>query len=77
MNAVVYGFVVSFFIYKELTLDDIPRVLLRTSQLTGIVLEVPIFSNARHGGDTTTNHWSALKLYWGALRMWRSLRQGS
>jgi C4-dicarboxylate transporter DctM subunit len=38
--AVVYGFVVSFFIYKELTLEDIPRVLLRTSQLTGIVLLV-------------------------------------
>jgi C4-dicarboxylate transporter DctM subunit len=38
--AVVYGFVVSFFIYKELKLEDIPRVLLRTCQLTGIVLLV-------------------------------------
>jgi glycosyltransferase involved in cell wall biosynthesis len=35
------------------------------------VLEVPIFSNVRHGGETTTNHWSALKLYWGAIGMWR------
>ena len=41
------------------------------------VLEVPIFSNERHGGDTTTNHWTALKLYWGAVRLWRSLRQSS
>lgn len=38
--AVVYGFLVSFFVYKELRLEDIPRVLLRTSQLTGIVLLV-------------------------------------
>ena len=38
--AVVYGFVVSFFIYKELKLKDIPKVLLRTSELTGIVFLV-------------------------------------
>ena len=38
--AVVYGFVVSFFIYKELKLKDIPQVLLRTSELTGIVFLV-------------------------------------
>ncbi len=37
------------------------------------VLEVPIFSNVRHGGRSTTNHRSALGLYWGALSMWRSL----
>ena len=37
------------------------------------VLEVPIFSNVRHGGRSTTNHRSALRLYWGALSMWRSL----
>jgi glycosyltransferase involved in cell wall biosynthesis len=35
------------------------------------VLEVPIFSNVRHGGRSTTNHRSALGLYWGALSMWR------
>ncbi len=35
--AVVYGFIVSFFIYKELKIKDIPKVLLRTSELTGIV----------------------------------------
>ena len=38
--AVVYGFVVSFFVYKELKLKDIPKVLLRTSELTGIVFLV-------------------------------------
>ena len=38
--AVIYGFVVSFFIYKELQLKDIPKVLLRTSELTGIVFLV-------------------------------------
>jgi C4-dicarboxylate transporter DctM subunit len=38
--AVIYGFVVSFFIYKELKLKDIPKVLLRTSELTGIVFLV-------------------------------------
>jgi len=38
--AVIYGFVVSFFIYKELKLKDIPQVLLRTSELTGIVFLV-------------------------------------
>jgi glycosyltransferase involved in cell wall biosynthesis len=37
------------------------------------VLEVPIFSNARHAGRSTTNHRSALSLYWGALSMWRRL----
>ena len=39
------------------------------------VLEVPIFSNVRHAGRSTTNHRSALGLYWGALSMWRGLRR--
>jgi glycosyltransferase involved in cell wall biosynthesis len=38
------------------------------------VLEVPIFSNVRHGGRSTTNHRSALALYWGAIAMWREPR---
>ena len=38
--AVVYGFVVTFFIYKELKLKDIPQVLLKTCSLTGVVLLV-------------------------------------
>ena len=38
--AVVYGFVVSFFIYKELTIEDVPKVLLNTASLSGVVLLV-------------------------------------
>ena len=38
--AVVYGFVVSFFIYRELQLEDIPKVLLKTASLTGVVMLV-------------------------------------
>jgi len=38
--AVVYGFLVSFFIYRELELDDIPKVLLKTASLTGVVMLV-------------------------------------
>jgi glycosyltransferase involved in cell wall biosynthesis len=35
------------------------------------VLEVPIFSGKRHGGESTTRFRTALKLYSGAFRMWR------
>jgi len=38
--AVVYGFVVSFFVYRELKLGDLPGVLLRTASLTGVVMLV-------------------------------------
>ena len=38
--AVVYGFIVSFFVYKDLELADLPRVLLQTCSLTGVVLLV-------------------------------------
>ncbi len=38
--AVVYGFCVSFFIYRELRLEDIPQVLLKTASLTGVVMLV-------------------------------------
>ena len=40
------------------------------------MLEVPIFSNRRHGGRSTTGYFSAAKLYWGAVRFWRSIRNG-
>jgi glycosyltransferase involved in cell wall biosynthesis len=39
------------------------------------VLEIPIFSYRRHGGDSTTNYRSALKMYWGAYKMWRAMRK--
>jgi len=38
--AVVYGFIVAFFVYKELKLADLPEVLLKTCSLTGVVLLV-------------------------------------
>ncbi len=38
------------------------------------VLEVPIFSNLRHGGRSTTTYLSAFKLYWGAWELWRTMR---
>ena len=44
--AVVYGFCVSFFIYRELTLADIPKVLLQACQLTGVVLLVVAMASA-------------------------------
>jgi len=38
--AVVYGFIVSFFIYREITFEDLPPLLLRTAALTGVVMLV-------------------------------------
>jgi len=35
------------------------------------MLEVPIFSSRRHGGRSTTTLGSAVRMYWGALRLWR------
>ncbi len=43
--AVVYGFCVAFFIYKELKLKDLPEVLLKTCSLTGVVLLVLATAN--------------------------------
>jgi hypothetical protein len=36
-------------------------------------VEVPILETPRHGGSSTTNYKSALRLYTGALQMKRSL----
>ena len=38
--AVVYGFIVSMFVYKEMSWDDLPRIFLQSARLTGIVLLV-------------------------------------
>jgi glycosyltransferase involved in cell wall biosynthesis len=38
------------------------------------IIEVPIFSSRRHGGRSTTNYRSALRLYWGAYQLWRTNR---
>lgn len=39
------------------------------------MLEVPVFSTRRHGGSSTTNYRSAIKMYWGILRLWLALRR--
>lgn len=38
------------------------------------MMEVPVFSQRRHGGKSTTNLRSAVKMYWGAYRLWREHR---
>lgn len=37
------------------------------------ILEVPVLATERHGGKSTTNYKSALKMYWGAYELWRNL----
>lgn len=38
------------------------------------MVEVPVFSHRRHGGRSTTNWRSAVRMYWGALELWRGSR---
>ena len=40
------------------------------------ILEAPIVSPIRHGNASTTNYGSAVKMYWGAFRLWRRLNHG-
>jgi len=39
------------------------------------MVEVPIFSYLRHGGESITTYRSALRLYWGAFQLRRGLRR--
>jgi glycosyltransferase involved in cell wall biosynthesis len=39
------------------------------------VIEVPVLSTKRHGGKSTTNLRSAVKMYWGAYELWQKMRQ--
>jgi len=39
------------------------------------MIEVPIFSVRRHGGKSTTNYASALRMYVGAYRLFRKVRR--
>ncbi len=39
------------------------------------LIEVPIVSVTRHGGKSTTGYYSALKMYWGAYRLWLRMRK--
>lgn len=38
------------------------------------IVEVPVISTRRFGGRSTTNLATALRLYWGAVRMWADRR---
>jgi glycosyltransferase involved in cell wall biosynthesis len=40
------------------------------------MIEVPVFSTRRHGGRSTTNYLSAVKMYWGAIQLQRAMRPG-
>jgi glycosyltransferase involved in cell wall biosynthesis len=37
------------------------------------ILEVPVVSVIRRGGKSTTNYGSAIRMYWGALRLWKRI----
>jgi len=39
------------------------------------MIEVPVFSTRRHGGRSTTNFQSALKMYWRAYKMWQVMKK--
>lgn len=61
----------------SLTSDDdlLDAEFMRTCVRHGFpVVEVPIFSNRRQGGTSTTNYSSALRMYAGAYRLWRGVR---
>jgi glycosyltransferase involved in cell wall biosynthesis len=60
-----------------LTSDDdlLDAEFMRTCVREGFpVVEVPVLSNRRHGGSSTTNYASAVRMYVGAWRMWREGR---
>jgi glycosyltransferase involved in cell wall biosynthesis len=60
-----------------LTSDDdlLDAEFMRTCVREGIpVVEVPIFSNRRQGGSSTTNYTSAVRMYAGAWRLWQRTR---
>ena len=41
------------------------------------ILEVPVLSTRRHGGKSTTNYGSAVKMYLGALSLWQQFKKTS
>jgi glycosyltransferase involved in cell wall biosynthesis len=51
--------------------------IVRCKQLKLQILEVPIVSSLRHGGESTTNFASAFKMYWGAFKMRSALGNGN
>ena len=62
----------------SLTSDDdlLDAEFLLTCRREGFpVVEVPIFSNRRQGGSSTTGYLSAVRMYAGAFRLWRASRR--
>jgi glycosyltransferase involved in cell wall biosynthesis len=53
------------------------ELLIRCKFLGRQILEVPVVTEVRHGGESTTNIGSALKMYSGAFRMWRHWKDGA
>jgi glycosyltransferase involved in cell wall biosynthesis len=41
------------------------------------MIEIPVFSHRRHGGKSTTRYSSAVKMYAGAIGLWRSNRRAA
>lgn len=65
---------------KELNLQENGDLIdlefiLRCKQLGLQILEVPIVTAVRHGGESTTNYFSAIRMYWGAYNMKRLLNR--
>lgn len=52
--------------------DLIDAEFILTCQRWGYpIIEVPLLATTRLGGSSTTNYRSALRMYWGALGLWR------
>jgi glycosyltransferase involved in cell wall biosynthesis len=51
------------------------EVYVTCKELGKVILEVPIYSMQRHGGVSSTNYGSAVRMYRGAYEMWREQRR--
>ena len=51
------------------------EVYVTCKELGKVILEVPIYSMQRHGGVSSTNYGSAVRMYRGAYEMWRERRR--
>jgi glycosyltransferase involved in cell wall biosynthesis len=49
---------------------------IKCKRLGILILEVPIYSKQRHGGQSTTSYWSAVQMYRGAFQMWKEMARG-
>ena len=51
------------------------EIYFKCKELNKTILEVPLYSQPRRTGKSTTNYHSAMNLYWGAFQMWWKMRQ--